>query len=188
MRNLYPSFASPYLWRDENQKTWLESDEWQRLRQQILSRDKFTCSYCDYHSFKYQIVHHKDGNPENNSPKNLRVICQMCNLVKHAGQGCEIQKIVDLYGTCKYPQTDVIRITRFMRDSGKSDSEIIVFLGLRQKLPFKMDRSYLRSLFAFVTSRKSSCEMYSNWLSYHTQKNKGQDRKYVRAQATLNDF
>lgn len=188
MRNLNPSFASPFLWRSEKQRSWIQNEEWQQLRQQILTRDKFTCQYCNYKSDKYQIVDHRDGNPKNNSHKNLQVICQMCNLVKHSGQGCEIQKIVDLYKRSQYRQNDIIRITRFLRDTGKSDPEIIRYIGLKEKVPFRMDKTYLNPLFAFITSRKSRTDMYSNWLRYHNYRNKGQDKEYVISQKLLVDF
>lgn len=42
-----------------------------------------------------------------------------------------------------------------MRGQGKEDKEIIRKLGLKQKLPFKMDWGYLKPLYGFVTSRLS---------------------------------
>ncbi|MBL7169504.1 MAG: hypothetical protein ISS48_00620 [Candidatus Aenigmarchaeota archaeon] len=49
-----------------------------------------------------------------------------------------------------------------MRSQGKNDNEIISFLGLKSKKPFRMDRKYLKSLFGFVTSRKSD----QGWINY----------------------
>lgn len=165
---LYPSFAPPEKWRNSSQSKKLEGQAWQELRQKILARDNFTCAYCGYQSPKYQIVDHIDGNPENNDFSNLQVVCQMCNLVKHSGQGCVVQGIVDLYGSSKYTQNDIIRITREMRNKGKTDDEIIRFLGLKNKIPFKMDREYLKKSFGFVTSKRSKVEdeMYNHWLDY----------------------
>ena len=92
----------------------------------------------------------------------------MCNLVKHSGQGCVIQGIVDLYQEAKFSQSDIIRITREMRDKGSTDTEIIALLGIKNKVMFKMDREYLRKLFGFVTSRTGGAgDMYNNWLRYH---------------------
>jgi hypothetical protein len=169
MKILYPSFAPPEKWRNVKQVMKLEGETWQRLRQKILIRDSFTCMYCGYSSEKYQIVDHIDGNPENNEENNLQVICQMCNLIKHSGQGCIVKGVVDLYSQSKYNQNDIIRITREMRDKGLPDSEIINFLGLKDKVPFKMDRNYLKKLFGFITSRPSRAgnDMYDRWLDYH---------------------
>jgi len=171
LRKLFPTFADPDLWRDRRQKEKLDSDRWQRLRRRVLQRDDFTCQYCGYRSEKYQIVHHLDENPMNNDENNLTTICQMCNLIKHSGQGCKVKGIVDLYKESKYGQNDIIRITREMRDQGKSDEEIIKFLGLKYKVPFKMNKKYLKKLFGFVTSRSTGTgdDMYDRWKAYHAR-------------------
>ncbi|MBM3911024.1 MAG: HNH endonuclease [Thaumarchaeota archaeon] len=173
MRKLFPSFAPPETWRDNPQIKKLDKQEWQKIRKQILERDNYTCQYCGYYSEKYQIVHHIDGNPENNSNENLVIICQMCNLVEHSGQGCVVQGVVDLYKRSKFSQNEIIQNTREMRDKGKTDHEIIEFLGLEEKVPFKMDREYLAKLYGFVTERLSQdlTGMYNRWKVYHKQKN-----------------
>lgn len=169
MRTLYPSFAPPEKWRDPSQSKALKGSAWQELRQIILKRDNYTCAYCGYHSDKYQIVDHIDGNPKNNCHSNLQVVCQMCNLIKHSGQGCAIKGIVDLYTDSKYCQNDIVRITREMRDKGANDAEIITFLGLKNKVQFLMNRVYLKNLYGFITSRqnRSGADMYDKWLEYH---------------------
>jgi hypothetical protein len=144
-------------------------DDWKALRQKVMEREDFTCQYCGYRAEKYQIAHHMDEDPENDSMENLSVICQMCNVVIHAGQGCVVQMVVDLYSESKYSQREVIQITRRMRFSeGKKDPEIIAFLGLRKEMRFKMDKHYLEDLFAFVTSRASiePDNMYEKWRKY----------------------
>ncbi|MEW6329298.1 MAG: hypothetical protein AB1468_04225 [Candidatus Micrarchaeota archaeon] len=187
MKSLYPSYAPPQKWRTTRQAKWLGGKEWKELRQKILERDEFTCVYCGYRSEKYQIVDHADGDPENHNDSNLQIICQMCNLIKHSGQGCVIVGVVDLYRKSKYSQNDVVRITRQMRDNEASDREIINFLGLEELVPFKMDREYLRNLYGFVSSRasKDRSDMYSKWLSY----NKKMARKTIPngIQTTLAD-
>jgi len=165
-RKLVLSFAPPETWRTRNN---LYNRRWKILRLKIVQRDGFVCQYCGYKSNKFQIAHHIDGNPNNNKENNLITICQMCNLIEHSGQGCELKGIVDLYKQSKYPQVEIIRVTREMRNRDKSDSEIIRFLGLKEKAAFKMDRKYLGNLFGFVTSRSSKQEddMYDKWLRYH---------------------
>ena len=176
MNNLFLSFAPPEKWRDGKSRN-IESDEWQTIRKKILERDNYTCAYCGYKSQKYQIVDHIDGNPENDNDNNFQIVCQMCNLIKHAGQGCVIRGIVELYEKSKYPQNEIIKITREMRDKGKNDKEIIAFLGLKKKVRFKMKRDYLKKLFGFITSRRGLQEdgkrdMYNSWLDYHNKENK----------------
>lgn len=110
-----------------------------------------------------------DENPNNNNEKNLTTICQMCNLIMHSGQGCVVQGVVDLYRISKHNQNDIIKITREMRDERKSDDDIIKFLGLKEKMSFKMDKPYLKKLYGFVTSRSSRTRdgMYDHWKAYH---------------------
>ncbi|ODS39049.1 MAG: hypothetical protein A7316_00825 [Candidatus Altiarchaeales archaeon WOR_SM1_86-2] len=155
MKELYPSFADPDTWRD-NIKENITKEEWRKLRLSILRRDNFTCQYCGFRAEKWQIVHHIDGNPNNNEGTNLETVCPMCNFIHHSGQGCEVQGIVDLFKKSNYSQNEIIKITRKMRAEGKNDQEIINFLGLKEEVQFKMDHLYLKKLYGFVTSRKTS--------------------------------
>ena len=123
MKKLFPSFANPETWRGNIHERTTKT-EWGSLRQKILERDDFTCQYCGFKAEKWQIVHHIDGNPNNNNEQNLMVVCQMCNLVEHAGMGCIIQGIVDLYKKSKYGQNEIVAKTRELRSKGKSDWEI----------------------------------------------------------------
>jgi len=132
----------------------------------ILARDGNTCRYCGFTSGKWQVVHHLDGDPGNNDANNLETICPMCNLICHAGQGCIVQGIVDLYEESDYPQNLMINKTRRMRAEGRRDGDIIAYLGLRGRMPFKMGRMYLRGLFGFVTSRKPGQESTQAALAY----------------------
>src|ERR1044071_7676086 len=94
---LYPSYAPPEKWRNESQTRLLQGEEWQAIRRRILQRDKYKCAYCGYGAKKFQLVNHLDCDPCNHADDNLQTVCQMCNCVKHAGQGCFIKGIVELY-------------------------------------------------------------------------------------------
>jgi hypothetical protein len=155
MKKLFPSFANPDTWRNNIFETTTK-EQWQRIREKILKRDNFVCQYCGFKADKWQIVHHIDGNPNNNQEANLMVVCQMCNLVEHAGMGCILQGIVDLYKKSEFTQNEVIIKTREMRANGKTDEKIIRELGLEEKAEFQQDYNYLKPLFGFVTSRKAS--------------------------------
>lgn len=155
VKDLFPSYANPQTWRTVTQD-WTTKQQWIQIRKKILGRDHYACQYCGFSAEKWQIVHHIDGNPNNNHESNLMVICQMCNLVEHAGMGCVIQGIVDLYKKSKLSQNEIITKTRELRAMRKTDGEIIKELGLEEKTEFRQDRNYLHSLFGFVTSRKAS--------------------------------
>jgi hypothetical protein len=102
----------------------------------------------------------------NNEDANLETICPMCNLIHHSGQGCAVQGVVDLYKKSNYSQNEIIQITRKMRAENKTDSEIIGYLGLEEKVPFKMDVKYLKNLYGFITSRKTAQDWTQKALEY----------------------
>ena len=168
VRKLYPSYAPPETWRGRIAEE-LSNEQWKTLRLEILKRDDYTCRYCGFKAAKWQIVHHIDGNPNNNNKRNLVTVCQMCNLIHHAGQGCAVQNVVDLYKKSNYSQNEIIQITRKMRSQVKPDSEIILFLGLKKKMPFKTDKKYLQKLFGFLTSRKAAEEQTQKALTFSYQ-------------------
>ncbi len=165
MKKLCLSFSNSKNWRNDIHKKMI-SEDWRELRLNILKRDNYTCQYCGFIAEKWQIVHHVDGNPANNEEANLETICPMCNLIHHSGQGCEIQGVVDIFRESSYSQNEIIKITRKMRAQGKNDLEIIDFLSLKEKVPFKMKRHYLKNLYGFVTSRKAGQDWTQKGLEY----------------------
>lgn len=99
-------------------------------------------------------VNHIDGNPKNNDESNLEVVCSQCHMIMHSGLWVAVKRVVQLYKTTKYPQNEIIRITREMRVSQKNDEQIISFLGLEEPMPWKQDLDYLKQLVGFITSTK----------------------------------
>lgn len=188
MRRLYPSFADPRKWRAEGERLSVSRPEWRRLRGSVLLLDNFSCRYCGFTAVKYQIVHHIDGDPENDGVGNLETVCPMCNLIHHAGQGCVVQEVVDLYENSAYSQEDVIQITRRMRAEGKADSEIIEKLGLSGRKPFRMDKTYLRQLYGFVTSRKPAQKSTEQALDYGYRLVREEIAEQRKHQKTLSSF
>ncbi len=164
---LYPSFAPPETWRTAGSHVVFDEKGagrvvprkdnpriWEQIRVEILERDNYACRYCGFQAFKWQIVHHIDGNPDNNDRANLETICPMCNLVLHCGRGVAVLKTVDLYQESTFSQAEVIQMTRVLRASGHADDEIIMRLGLTGKVRFRQDRAYLQRLVAFVSARE----------------------------------
>ena len=155
MKKLCPSLTngSNYM---GNRECKLSSAQMEKLQAEVLKRDKNTCKYCGFKADQWMTVSYLDGDSSANEKSNLVTVCPMCSLVANAAFGCKVEGIVELYGRSKYPQEKIIQITRKMRARGKDDAEIVRFLGLEDKAPFKMNRAYLEKLYAFVTSWKGS--------------------------------
>jgi len=167
MRKIYPTFAesSSYhgLTQNRHRLTGSEADA---IRNSVFERDNYTCSYCNFHAEEWQSIGYIDGDSTNNKLSNLITICPMCNLIVNSRLGCQIEGIVELYRSAKYDQNRIVQITRKMRSQGKSDSIIIGALGLKDKVPFRMNKKYLSGLFAFVTSWTGSRGSVEEALSY----------------------
>jgi len=141
-------------WRTDEDKKFMQSVEWKQIRKKILERDDYTCQYCSVERKTFMQVNHIDGNPKDNSEENLEVICSACHKITHSGLWAEVFQILDVYEESKYNQNDIVRITGKMRDEGKSDEEILEFLGLKKPVQWKQDLQYLSKLFGFISSRK----------------------------------
>lgn len=158
-------------WRTKSDKLFLRSVEWlKEIRPWILQRDNYTCQYCGYRNESGMQVNHVDGNPKNNDDKNLEVICNYCHMITHSGLWCVVFKSVDVYEKSNYDQNNVNRITRKMREEGKTDDEIAEFLGLRDKVPWMQDLKYLKNKYGFITSRKADKQGYGVTLTEKDQK------------------
>lgn len=75
-----------------------------------------------------------------------------------------------------------------MRAEGKNDEEIIKFLGLQEKVPFKMNKKYLEKLFGFLTSRKSRQGWTQKALEYGYQNVKEQKVKTQKSAKPLSEY
>ncbi len=143
-------------WRTEADERFLQSAEWKKnIRPRILTRDDYTCRYCGYRGEKGMQVNHIDGNPKSNDGSNLETICGDCHKINHSGLWAAVFKTMDVYEKSRYSQNDIVRVTRQMRQQGKSDEEIVAFLGLENRVPWKQDLDYLGERFGFISSRST---------------------------------
>src|SRR4030095_10200180 len=167
MKKLYPTFSDVSKYRGKTQNAnRLTGRESSTLRNEILERDGYKCSYCGFHAKEWQNIVFIDGDATNNKKSNLATACPMCTLVLNTHLGCQLQAIVELYEISRYNQKQIMQITRRMRVAGKTDADIKRFLGLSTKVPFKMNKEYLKGLFAFVTSWKGSWGEVEEALAY----------------------
>jgi hypothetical protein len=147
------TLESELSWRTSADKLFLNSPEWKAIRLRILKRDNYTCAYCGFRNETGQQVNHVDGNPKNNGDKNLEVICPECHKYLHSGLWCAVKGTMKVFKRSKYPNNEIVRKSRELRIQGKTDTEIIAYLGLKQQVPWKQDLEYLRPLFGFQTSQ-----------------------------------
>jgi hypothetical protein len=66
--------------RDRPDKT-----TWNRIREKMLLRDRFTCQFCGHRAEKYMQAHHL-GDSNDDSVKNLVTCCVACHAVNHFGR------------------------------------------------------------------------------------------------------
>ena len=141
--------------RTEEDKRFMKSKKWKRIRNRILDRDNSTCQYCgETPEREFLRINHINGNPKEHIEKNLEVTCAACHKIIHSGLWAIGYKTVDVYEESKFNQNQIVRFTGVMREEGKSDDKIIEFLGLKKKVPWKKDLNYLSYKFGFITSRE----------------------------------
>lgn len=140
-------------WRTDEDKKFMKTAEWKKIRKRILERDDSTCQYCGIKRTTHMQINHIDGNPKDHSDNNLEVICSSCHKITHSGLWAAVFNVLDVYEESQYEQNDIVRITGQMREESKPDDEIIKFLGLKKQVPWKQDLEYLKTKFGFITSR-----------------------------------
>ena len=86
-----------------------KSSAWKTIKKKILVRDNYTCFYCGLRSEKYMVCDHIDGNAENNELSNFRILCPLCDLIRHCGIAAIFNKLY-LY-ISKMSQVDIVKKT-----------------------------------------------------------------------------
>jgi hypothetical protein len=153
---LIVSISPPSLWRRYLAEHQLSGGNRYQKRLRVFARDEYQCVYCGYRSKSDLQIHHANRKHDDNRLINLETVCVMCHLIMHAGYAAEVLGILDFYAIAKYPQNDIVLLTRQFRAKGMSDRQITFALGLQDRRPFVSDPHYLAQLRGFISSRSPS--------------------------------
>ncbi len=114
---LRPGITNPQLWYPERPP----KVEWDRIRNNVLERDNYTCQTCNHKAHKYMNIHHSEQTSDN-TYKNLNTICVACHSILHMGRNIELG-IIEIWST-HFSQADIVRKTRDGIKNGLSYTDI----------------------------------------------------------------
>jgi len=75
-------------WTNRNLRVGKNHPNWQTgiytYRKLLMKHSKeLKCEYCDFSDERVLVVHHRDGNRNNNELSNLVLLCRNCHYIKH---------------------------------------------------------------------------------------------------------
>lgn len=103
---LRPSVIRALEWYKREERNL---EKWKQIREQILKRDRWTCVYCSFRSYKFMMVNHI-GSEDNHDPGNLETVCKPCHSVLHMGVNA-MQGFVSVIES-DADQAEIVRATR----------------------------------------------------------------------------
>lgn len=114
---LRPGVHHPTLWYPDRP----DQTAWRSLRDQVLTRDNWSCRFCGHRASKWMHIHHL-GDSSDNSLANLATICVACHAVLHAGRNMVLGTI-EIWAS-DVSQVEIVRRTRAGVRLGRSLDEI----------------------------------------------------------------
>lgn len=122
---LRPSVKNPRFWfPDRPDKT-----AWNRIREEMLLRDRFTCRFCGHRAEKYMQAHHI-GDSSDDSLKNLATCCVACHAVNHFGRNLALG-LVEIWSS-PVSQVEIVHASRAGMKAGKTLAQIKKSLKLKK--------------------------------------------------------
>lgn len=99
------------------------------------------CELCDYN--QATVVHHRDRNRLNNSPKNLQVLCWNCHYLQHHPEGCDGHKtkerlIVTFRNKLHKKDIENMAITIAKKEDIVYASKLVEYTGISRSLASKV--------------------------------------------------
>lgn len=158
-----------------------------KLYQEMFEQADYTCYYCGFRSEHYQEIHHEDGNHQNFSRSNLKVVCPLCHQCHHLN-AAELNGGGELIWLPDISQQDLNHFCRHLfiaqmkheESAGKDNNYIVkrafshlytnVFLGFKRELVEKFGEeaanlsSFGQILINLKQNNKSSYDKRATWL------------------------
>jgi hypothetical protein len=114
--DLRPRIINPSLWFPDRPP----KREWDKLREQVLERDNYTCCFCGHQAQKWMNIHHLTSS--SNKLSNLRTVCVACHAVLHVGYNLGLG-ILEIWKS-EITQIEIVRRTRGAIAKGRSLAQI----------------------------------------------------------------
>lgn len=77
------------LWRPLDEDAVPADEAFKATRAEALTRDDYTCQFCDWRSTEQQDVHHFNDCHSDNHVDNLITACKLCHACHHIGFACQ---------------------------------------------------------------------------------------------------
>lgn len=153
LKPLVPTYLDPREWRPAGAR---QPAGWEALRQKVLARDG-GCMYCGEGQgvgmHARLEVNHLNGYRDNRLEA-LETVCVLCHRVLHGGRSAAIYGSLLLFRQAACDQNTLNQLCwQARRRGGMPDRPLMAWLGLREQVPFRMDRAYLAGLTGYVVER-----------------------------------
>lgn len=119
VQSIQANILRPYVTRTwGGRKIPTHSEQWKKLKRQVLQRDGGVCRFCAFASSSF-VCDHINGNAGDNSLENLGTNCSLCDMVRHCGFN-GMKERIELRSS-NLSQVDIVKRTRaFFHAEGRA--------------------------------------------------------------------